>query len=124
MNEFKTMMENYYRNFKDAFYYLARSNPNNMGIFTVSDNDFILFLEEQKYITKRVTQAKIMLKVVACLAITDEGDSKGKKDDKNNLRLFSRPQFMEVLIRIALEKWCTVVKKKKVGEDDKKNAED
>ena len=72
LEDFKTMMEKHYRNFKDAFYYLARNNPNSAGIFSVTDNDFILFLEEQKYITKRVTQAKIMLKLTACLATADE----------------------------------------------------
>ena len=65
------MMETYYRNLKDTFYYLARGNSNSAGIFSITDNDFILFLEEQKYVTKRVTQAKIMLKLTACLATAD-----------------------------------------------------
>lgn len=33
---FKFMMTKYYRHFKDAFYYLSRSNPSATGIFSIS----------------------------------------------------------------------------------------
>lgn len=33
---FKFMMTKYYKHFKDAFYYLSRSNPSATGIFSIS----------------------------------------------------------------------------------------
>jgi len=63
--------------------------------------DFIKFVEEQKYVTKRVTQAKILLKLYACLAAGEEDDlKKGKEgigrksEEKNVVKLLSRPQFL------------------------------
>ncbi len=67
--KFKLMMLDYYRDFKDGFYYLASSNPALNGIYSISEVVFQQFLEEQKYITKRVTLAKIMLKMYSCLSV-------------------------------------------------------
>jgi hypothetical protein len=68
---FKHMMLNYYRDFKDSFYNLANCNPALNGIYSISETIFQQFLEEQKYITKRVTLPKIMLKMYACLSAGD-----------------------------------------------------
>jgi hypothetical protein len=62
-------MISHYRYFKDSFYYLARGNPSLQSIFNISELDFAGFLEEQKYVTKRVTMAKVMLKLYACLSV-------------------------------------------------------
>lgn len=75
------MMVAYYRYFKDSFYYLAHNNPSLNGIFTISELDFANFLEEQKYVTKRVTMAKVMLKLYACLSVGEDSE-KVKKDEK------------------------------------------
>ena len=60
---FKNMMVQYYKDFKDGFYYLAKSYPALNGVYSVSEIAFQQFLEEQKYITKSVTLPKIMLKM-------------------------------------------------------------
>jgi hypothetical protein len=46
--------------------------------------DFNGFVEEQKYITKRVTQAKIMLKYYACISAGDEAELKKKAEGMAN----------------------------------------
>lgn len=79
MARFKHMMMAYYRDFKDGFYYLASSNPALNGIYSVSEVVFLQFLEEQKYITKRVTLPKIMLKMYSCLSVGEEEVSPEKK---------------------------------------------
>lgn len=90
------MMVSYYRYFKDTFYYLAHSNPSLTGIFSISELEFANFLEEQRYVTKRVTMAKVMLKLYACLSVGEESE-KPKKDEKKpdaNNKMISRPQFL------------------------------
>ena len=104
LNQFKFMMLNYYKYFKDTFYYLSRGNPTLNGIFSIPETQFTGFLEEQKYITKRVTLPKIMLKFYASLAAGDQevttktmegmASMAAKKDEKNPGKLFSRPQFL------------------------------
>jgi hypothetical protein len=42
--KFKHMMLNYYRDFKDGFYYLANSYPALNGIYSVSETTFQQFL--------------------------------------------------------------------------------
>jgi hypothetical protein len=69
--QFKYMMIKYYRHFKDAFYALAKGNPNLNGVYSISEFDLMGFLEEQKYVTRRVTLPKIMLKLYACLSVGD-----------------------------------------------------
>jgi len=72
--------------------------------------DFNGFVEEQKYTTKRVTQAKIMLKYYACISAGDEtelkkkaeGMANKKPEERSNNKLLSRPQFLEFLIRLAI----------------------
>ncbi len=103
MARFKDIMVRYYRPFKDAFYYLARNTPSFGNIYSISELDFQKFLEEQRYPSKRVTEAKIMLKLYACLA-PEEGEEKVKKD--SSVKLLCRPQFLEFLVRLAIEKWC------------------
>ena len=65
------MMQKYYKSFKDTFYYLAKDNPTVNGIYAISELKFTGFLDEHKYVTKRVTQAKVMLKLYACLSVGD-----------------------------------------------------
>ena len=84
----------HYRHFKDSFYYLAHSNPSLQNIFTISELEFGGFIEEQKYITKRVTQAKIMLKLYACLSAGDDDKGKTEKKIDEKTKLISRPQFL------------------------------
>lgn len=60
-----------YRDFKDSFYYLANNNPNLLGIYSISQFVFDTFLEEQKYVTKKVNRAKIMVKLYSCLSAGD-----------------------------------------------------
>jgi hypothetical protein len=62
------MMLKYYRAFKDTFYWLASGNPSANGIFSIPEWEFEKFIEEQKYISKRVTHPKIMLKMYSCLS--------------------------------------------------------
>jgi hypothetical protein len=71
-------MLKHYKSFKDTFEFLSRSNAGSNGIFSISEVSFIGFLEEQKYITKRVTLAKVMLKLYACLSTTDDEVSNKK----------------------------------------------
>lgn len=42
--KFKHMMLNYYRDFKDGFYYLANTYPALNGIYSVSETTFQQFL--------------------------------------------------------------------------------
>ena len=46
----------------------------------------------------------------SCLSAgDDEGEKKqneGNKKANENVKLFCRPQFLEFLIRLALQKWC------------------
>lgn len=88
------MMMNYYRAFKDTFYYIASSNPSINGIFSISEFEFEKFIEEMKYVTKRVTHAKIILKMYSCLSNADEEGSPEKKKGAESSKLFSRPQFL------------------------------
>lgn len=69
---FKYMMLGYYRNFKDVFYYLASTYPAVSGIYSIPQQPFEGFLDEQKYITKRVTHAKVMIKMYSCLSFNDD----------------------------------------------------
>ena len=71
ISQFKYMMIQYYKYFKDTFYYLSRGNPAANGIFSISEGEFAAFLEEQKYVTKRVTLPKVMIKLYASLAAGD-----------------------------------------------------
>jgi hypothetical protein len=116
------MMIPHYRYFKDSFYYLAHANPSLQGVFTISELEFANFLEEQKYVTKRVTMAKVMLKLYACLSAGEENEKLKKEADKKgdgNNKLISRPQFLEFLVRLAIEKWCFNPHKKKKPEINK-----
>lgn len=61
-------MIRYYRDFKDAFYFLASTYPSLSGVYSVSELSFDGFLDEQKYVSKRVTHAKIMIKMYSCLS--------------------------------------------------------
>jgi len=70
--ELKKIMEIYYLDFKDTFYYLANTSPSINGIYSISELVFDSFLDEQKYITKRVTKAKVMVKLYSCLSGGDE----------------------------------------------------
>mgnify|MGYP003353672806 CR=1 FL=1 len=36
-----------------------------------------------------------------------EGMANKKPEEKTNNKLLSRPQFLEFLIRLAIEKWCS-----------------
>lgn len=72
---FKEVALRYYRDFKDTFYFLANSYPNFAGLYSIAEVPFEKFLMEQKYVTKRVTHAKIMLKMISCLSANDESTS-------------------------------------------------
>ena len=99
-------MLRYYKNFKDSFYSLSKDNPSQNGIYSMTELNFTGFVQEQKYTTKRVNQAKIMLKLYACLAIGDDSQQKNQKkqglgsvvtkqvEEKPTNKLISRPQFL------------------------------
>ena len=76
------MMINYYCDFKDAFYHLASTYPGLTGVFSIPELPFNAFLEEQKYVTKRVTHAKIMLKMISCLSVNEDISPEKKGNDK------------------------------------------
>lgn len=44
INKFKYMMLQYYRDFKDSFYYLANGNPAANGIYSIAEVPFQQFL--------------------------------------------------------------------------------
>lgn len=59
-----------------------------------------------------------MLKLYATLAAADEespkkeGIASKKTEEKMPNKLISRPQFLEFLVRLAIEKWCSFSPKK------------
>lgn len=59
--------------------------------------------------------AKVMLKLYACLSVGEDSEKPKKDGDKktDNNKLISRPQFLQFLVRLAIEKWCFNPKKKK-----------
>jgi hypothetical protein len=79
-------------------------------MYSVSEFNIQQFIAEQKYESKRVTLAKIMLKLYTCLMGGD--DDKNKKAAEKSNKFVNRPQFLEFLIRLAQEKWCVFVPKK------------
>lgn len=104
------MIENY-EVFKTVYYNLCNNNVSLTGMYSISEFNIQQFIAEQKYESKRVTLAKIMLKLYACL-MGGEEKPKDKAAEKPD-RLVNRPQFMEFLVRLAQEKWCVFVPPKK-----------
>lgn len=105
-------MVEHYLTFKTAYYYLCNNNVSLAGMYSISEFNIQQFIAEQKYESKRVTLAKIMLKLVACLVSEDK-----KKQDKPD-KFVNRPQFSEFLVRLAQEKWCVFIPPKKEGDLD------
>ena len=107
---FRQLMTENYQVFKTVYYSLCNSYVNLSGMYSISEFNLQQFIAEQKYESKRVTLAKIMLKLYACLMGGEEKlkDKAAEKPDK----LVNRPQFMEFLVRLAQEKWCVFVPKK------------
>lgn len=54
-----------------------------------------------------------MLKLYACLSAGDDDKVKNEKKVDEKTRLISRPQFLEFLVRLGIEKWCYNPHKKK-----------
>lgn len=73
------MMLDYYKDFKDSFYHLANDNPSVLGIYSIGEVTFFQFLDQQKYVSKRVTLPKIMLKMYSCLSSIEDDTSPEKK---------------------------------------------
>jgi hypothetical protein len=89
-------------------------------MYSVSDFNVQQFVAEQKYESKRVTLAKIMLKLITCLTADDK--KKEKTDKEKPDKLVNRPQFLEFLVRLAQEKWCVFVPPTKTDKDKDKEA--
>lgn len=102
LGEVRAVLEQHYLLFQKIYYFLANNNPNAQGVYSISENRFEKFVEEQSYESKRVTKAKIRLKLVSCLAQRSDAEVQG----------FYRPQFFEFLLRVAMEKWCHAIPKK------------
>jgi hypothetical protein len=96
---FKEYMLENYQVFKTVYYFLCNNNVSLTGMYSASEFNIQQFIAEQKYESKRVTLAKIMLKLYACLMGGEEKtkDKAAEKPDK----LVNRPQFMEFLVRLA-----------------------
>ena len=92
---FRDLMVENYQIFKTVYYYLCNNYVNLNGMYSISEFNIQQFIAEQKYESKRVTLAKIMLKLLACLLPTEEEKSKNKSDkaDKPE-KLVNRPQFL------------------------------
>lgn len=87
----KDLLLKYYKEIWCAFDWLSSLNATDDGIFSIPQPAIIEFVQEVRYVTKRIPIPKIILKYVSSL----------RKDGT-----MRRSQFVEFLVRLAEEKWA------------------